>query len=330
MLYVSGTTEILIGADAARVLPRSNLAVRITVTAARYVAKALPFRGVPGEMSPYNPALRFLASEKQNKAPQESQLSQATLLAQTKLTPTISRFKFALSNATSSLAGQYVTMDFSSRLDIGYSHMRDDNPQSINDDFVRTFTVSSPPGQPPTPHRKLKDDEFEITVRKVGSITGELFKHNGTEHGDRLPLEVGVKGFGGDFEVKPDSEGKRIVFVAAGVGITPLLGVLTSLDTSNLDLFWAIRIEDIGLVADVLDSCPSLAPNMKLSITNAHPQILQNIDLKEATIIGRRLQQEDFEAVQERRIYVCTGTPLRKQLVDWLPDKELVFEDFNF
>jgi hypothetical protein len=30
------------------------------------------------------------------------------------------------------------------------------------------------------------------------------------------------------------------------------------------------------------------------------------------------------------RYYHCTGTPLRKQLTEWLPGKELVFEDFNF
>ncbi|KAK6438494.1 hypothetical protein LTR95_005313, partial [Oleoguttula sp. CCFEE 5521] len=195
MLYLTGATDILIGADAAKVLPRSNLAIQLRVTAARFVSEALTFRGERGEASPYNPPVRYLVSEKQSTVPQDFELSQATLLKQTKLTPTISRFKFALSNSAQHKAGQYVTFGFSSRLDIGYSHMRDDDPLSINDDYVRTFTVSSPPGDPPRPTQRLKDDEFEITVRKVGRVTDELFKHEGTENGDRMPFEVAVKGF---------------------------------------------------------------------------------------------------------------------------------------
>ncbi|ERS96522.1 hypothetical protein HMPREF1624_06726 [Sporothrix schenckii ATCC 58251] len=32
-------------------------------------------------------------------------------------------------------AGQYITLDFGTELDLGWSHMRDDDPQSLNDDF---------------------------------------------------------------------------------------------------------------------------------------------------------------------------------------------------
>lgn len=42
-LYVTGTPEILIGKDAADLLPRSNLAVKLTVTSARFVEKSLAF-----------------------------------------------------------------------------------------------------------------------------------------------------------------------------------------------------------------------------------------------------------------------------------------------
>lgn len=54
MLYMTGKTEVLVGKDAASVLPRSNLCVKLTVTAARFVTQALPFRGKPGERSPYS------------------------------------------------------------------------------------------------------------------------------------------------------------------------------------------------------------------------------------------------------------------------------------
>jgi NAD(P)H-flavin reductase len=335
MLYLTGKTSILIGKDAATLLPRSNLVVKITLTAARYVATALPFRGVAGEPSPYNPIVRYLSTEKPSTATasEATSLSQAKLLRQTNLTPTISRFKFALSNATTHKAGQYVTLDFGSKLNIGYSHMRDDDPRSLNDDFVRTFTVSSPPGSPPNPVQRLKDDEFEITVRRVGAVTEELFKHQGSEQGDRMDLEVGVKGFGGEFDVKQENEEEVMAFVAAGVGITPLLPCLDALDLRRLELLWTVRKEDLGLVEDVLRVCHGLAGKLSLFVTNATDG--EVLDLAagagKVDIRRRRLAKQDVDLDgRVRKFYLCTGTPMRKQLMEWLPDKELVFEDFNF
>lgn len=330
MLYLTGATEILVGKDAAAVLPRSNLCVKLTVTAARFVTQALPFRGVLGERSPYNPIVRYLASEKNVPRAEEQNLQQARLLSQTKLTPTVSRFRFSLEHAAAYKPGQYVTFDFSEHLDIGYSHMRDDDPRSINDDFIRTFTFSSPPGDPPIPVRNLKDDEFEITIRKVGSATGFLFQHNGET--DRMRLEVGVKGFGGDFEVQQENDQETIAFIAAGVGITPVLPSLWTLDFTRLRLLWTIRKEDIGLVLDVLQQHPKLASSLTVFVTNAEESSAEIDELKAtgAEIHLRRLQKSDLEGFQVSRYYLCTAVPLRKQLMEWLPGKQLIFEDFNF
>ena len=106
MLYVTGKTDILIGQDASKVLPRSNLAIKITLTAARLVANALPFRGVEGDRSPYNPVVRYLASERPPPNVGEAELQQATLLSQTKLAPNVSRFKCSLENAARYTPGQ--------------------------------------------------------------------------------------------------------------------------------------------------------------------------------------------------------------------------------
>lgn len=333
MLYLTGTTEILIGDDASAILPRSNLAVKILITAARYVATALPFRGIAGEQSPYNPIVRHLASERAppSEAAASQSQAQAKLLRQTSLTPTISRFTFALSNATKHKAGQYVTLDFGSRLDIGYSHMREDDPRSLNDDFVRTFTVSSPPGDPPNTVRRLKDNEFEITVRRVGAVTEELFKHQGSEKDDHMELEVGVKGFGGEFDVKQESGDEVVAFVAAGVGITPLLPCLDALDLERLVLLWTVRKEDLGLVEDVVGAWPGLVGRMRLFVTNADGGEDVEAGDGKVDVQQRRLTKEDTVLGDHvQRYYLCTGTPMRKQLMEWLPDKDLVFEDFNF
>ncbi|KAI5370699.1 putative pyridoxamine 5'-phosphate oxidase, FMN-binding split barrel [Septoria linicola] len=330
-LYLTGTTEILIGADASAYLPRSNLCVKLTVTSARFVTQALPFRGVAGEKSPYNPQVRHLASEKPSTRPQNEKLQQAALISQTKLTPTISRFRFSLENAASHTAGQYVTLDLSSHLDIGYSHMRNDDPRSLNDDFVRTFTVSSGPGSPPDPVRQLKDDEFEITMRKVGVVTGFLFKYGGAEQ--RQSLEVGVKGFGGEFELQQNGT-ETIAFIAAGVGITPILPSLAVLDHTRLELLWTVRSQDTPLVADVVDQHPKLSESLVVFITDAKEEDATSIEQlrgRHITVNLRRMNQQDVQFEEEvSRHYLCTGVPMRKQLTEWLSGKELVFEDFNF
>ena len=64
VLYMTGKTEILIGKEASSVLLRSNLAVKLAVTSARFVEKGLTFKGIPEESSPYNPPVRYAANEK--------------------------------------------------------------------------------------------------------------------------------------------------------------------------------------------------------------------------------------------------------------------------
>ncbi|CAK4033831.1 related to oxidoreductase, FAD-binding [Lecanosticta acicola] len=333
MLYLTGTTEILVGKDAAAVLPRSNLCVRLTVTAARFVLEALPFRGTPGERSPYNPVVRFLTTEKPPPQSATSEIQQATLISQTTLTPTVSRFRFSLENAASYKAGQYVTLDFSEHLFMGYQHMADEDPWSINDDFVRTFTVSSPPGDPPNPVRKLEDDEFEITIRKVGVTTDFLFKHQGAES-DRMKLEIGVKGFGGEFEVQQQDGEEKICFIAAGVGITPILPSLWRLAFERLELLWTIRKEDIGLVMDTLEQHPNLHRSLQIFVTNAevNGEEVERLKSKGVNVQCRRMQKGDLEVLDNglSKYYLCTAVPMRKQLIEWLPSKQLVFEDFNF
>jgi len=113
-------------------------------------------------MSPYNPRIRYLTSETntstadtglppdQWRARDTPSLS-ATLIKKTKLTPTITKYRFRLTSSDPTLfnpsnpplwkVGQYVALDFSDELYMGYSHMRDDDPTSLNDDFTRTFTI---------------------------------------------------------------------------------------------------------------------------------------------------------------------------------------------
>lgn len=139
-LYLTATAEILIGKNAAAVLPCSNLVVKLHVSAARLVKNSLSFRGDSLERSPYNPPVRYLPAEKALPDAQthSSKVVYATLLARDRLTPTIARFRFGISDPKSSgrwTPGQYVALAFEDELSVGYSHMRDDDPKSLNDDY---------------------------------------------------------------------------------------------------------------------------------------------------------------------------------------------------
>ena len=330
-LYLTGTTEILFGKDAAAILPRSNLAVKIKVDAARFVKQGLTFLGETGERSPYNPPVRYLPTERASLDMQkkDNRVVYAKLLERQILTPSIARFRFSVSDPEAAgrwKPGQYVALAFEDELSSGYSHMRDDDPRSLNEDYVRTFTVSSPPGD------NLPEDEFEITIRNVGVVTNFLFKQN-----IRAGLEVPLRGFGGDFTVKDANQ--VTPFVAGGIGITPLLAQLSGLDPKQLQLFWTINIHDVGLVLDTFERCPSLAMSTKTFLSglgeNSSTEAKASIEKLEALgsqVVTRRMLASDINGDQELSStwYLCTGPQLRKSLLEWLPGKKTVFEDFDY
>ena len=332
ILYMTATTEIIVGKAAAALLPRSNLVVKANVIAARFVQRGLAFRGVPGERSPYNPPVRFLPSE---HASLDATITNenpvyAKLLEKELLTPKIARFRFGMSDAKVAgqyNPGQYVALAFEDRLGMGYSHMRDEDPKSLNDDYIRTFTVSSSTGN------GLPDDQFEITIRNVGTVTDFLFRQQ-----TRSGLEVPLKGFGGSFSL-PTTPKEMIPFVAGGIGITPVLAQAVHLDLKLLRLFWMINVRDIGLVLDTFARYPLLGQSTKVFLTgvdeNAARETTDAVNkvlVSGAHVITRRMTGPDITAERDLAAtwYLCMGTALRKSLLGWLLGKTVVYEDFNY
>jgi ferredoxin-NADP reductase len=328
VLYLTGETEVFTGKAAGEVLEHTGLAVRFRVTAGRFVKAGLPLRGEVGEPSPYNPRVRLLKSEAMEKVDGTKDSGvMAKLIKKKKLTPTITRYRFAMSEPTTWKPGQYVALSYYDELYMGYSHMRDDDPQSINDDLLRTFTVSSHHGE------GLHGEEFEITVRKVGRVTDHMSWIN-----ERSSFEVPLIGFGGDFKIEQQN-GEVTPFVAAGIGITPLLGQLPDLDMARLHLFWTVGVQDIGLVQDVLERNPALAKSTSLFLTGDATSLAKGDQkkLKEVHNSGakcemRRLQQDDLLAISDdiQDWYMCAAPGLRKQIQDWLPGKKLLYENFDY
>ncbi|GFG27155.1 hypothetical protein IFM61606_07173 [Aspergillus udagawae] len=329
-LFITGRTEILIGKDASSVLPRSNIAVRVTITSARFVEKALAFRGIPGKPSPYNPSVRYLITEKTSSAAlaDHESLVTATLIRKEIITPSIGRFRFRLSDKGKAgpwSPGQYVTFSFRDELDVGYRHMNDSDPSSLNDDFVRTFTISS------CPEYGIPDGEFEITARRNGKITNYLLRTS-----TRVGLKVPLKGFGGNFSLKKHTNSHMLPFIAGGIGITPVLAQLPIIDLRRLRLLWSISIEDLILVVDTFRRFPGLPGSSTLFITglsSQHARVHEGLEAVEssgALVHYRRMGANDIDVALADTWYFCGSPSLRAPVLDWLAGKDVVYEDFDY
>jgi len=127
--------------------------------------------------------------------------------------------------------GQAIVLDFMDWIGPpGYGHMADAAPGSINDDRVRTWTVSSA-------HHGQKTTWFEITMREMkgGAVTGALFSalrgqpHLTREDQLRLthPIPSNVVGVTGDFCLTQSII--KTLWIAGGIGITPFISMLSAL-----------------------------------------------------------------------------------------------------
>lgn len=342
VLYLSGHTQILFGPDAARVLPHTKLAVKLIVEDARFVEDALPFRGDVIDYSPYNPPVRRLASEIAAGASAaddgQEPVATATLLNREVLSPTIARFTFGLRVGPRRLQewtpGQHVTLDFGPVLDIGWAHMRDDDPGSLNDDFVRTFTVSN---VPPRAGGELLEDgaELQITARRHGLATKLLWQHDLD-----TPLQLGILGFGGteSFRLDDRDPPKLPVFVAAGVGITPVLGQAPALLArgAKLQVLWSLRGEDLPVAVDTFERIPSLAERTMLRVTGvgADPKLVRKLSTLGSAVVFGKMTREVLLSYNAqgvpRRYYLCTGPGLHKELSEWLAGEGVRSESFEY
>ncbi|KAK3682590.1 hypothetical protein B0T22DRAFT_471515 [Podospora appendiculata] len=362
VLYLTGETELLVGEAAIALMPHAKLVVRVVVREARFVRDGLPFVGEAGEMSPYNPPVRKLAWEEGVVVPGQGEgqggkataLATATLVRRQILSPSIARLTFQLHPEKGRQPvlgmwkpGQHVTLDFSDELDHGWSHMRDDDPQSLNDDFVRTFTVSNPPPSQSKGQEGgvVGGTEMELTVRRHGPATGFLWRHN-----TRVPLHLPVLGFGGAESFRIAAAGgdptTKAIFVAGGVGITPLLaqaqGVLAG--GQDLALLWSLRAEDLPLAVDTFEKIPGLAKVTRLFVTgkDADEDALRSmLEKSEAeAVVLRRISREDVlggstgsdngGTQTQTKYYLCAGPELHRVLESWLQGEEVVSESFNY
>lgn len=272
VLYLTGEAHNLLGPDAHRLMPRINALTTIHITGYIFVEDALPVRQRPDtqvQQSPYSPPIRLLAEETTSTyfVDDLQERPKVTLARIEMHARDVATFMFESPAHVDIVPGQAAVLDFKSFVGaLAYQHMAAANPTSVNDDRIRTWTVSgsslwasggssssaeSTDGTGPV--------SFALTMRHKpgGAVTSALFtvahklselRPELLEDTRSLQLSVPLVGITGDFTLPTNAssvEGptaqpttgptcdagtgtrrRKWLWIAGGIGVTPFLAML--------------------------------------------------------------------------------------------------------
>lgn len=287
VLYLTGTAQVLTGPAAMEIMARQPCLTVIEVTGYTFVRNALPVRQEPGtlERSPYSPKIKYLSTQLEGESAAEaaSDSLKARLTHATRFAQDIAILRFEVigspggSGGLKLRPGQAIVLDFMDWIGPPvYQHMANDAPRSINDDRVRTWTVSSAHGD-----GGAATSWFEMTMREApnGAVTGALFRaideDTRNNWGKKVRIDNAkdvvsdIVGVTGDFHLGTHENQIRMLWVAGGIGITPFMAMLTAITTTTNG-----RVSDTK--ADVVLALATREPEifLKLIKTSLPPRAL--------------------------------------------------------
>lgn len=344
LLYITGEAENLAEDEAEALMPRTSLLTRIKVTGAVLVNEGLNLKLTSGErLSPYNPPVRLLRHEleQMGHAPlaEGKEAISATLASTQTLSDSIRTFNFRLSSPIAApLPGGFGVFDFSGLLDRGYSHMNEATPQLVNEDFVRTWTLSSAPQFDRNTNEFRPTDHVSVTIkRKPGGLLSNVLHDNAhTLIANTLP--VAFKGTGAGFTCfakgpngTPATVPPKMLWIAGGVGITPFMsmwdGILQvakahpDLVSTDIVLLFAGRDDDISVLNHFGSQHGSLPDQVKLHIVAlqslsrspfaarpARTGLRETLSDNVLKLEERRMEIDDIQSVAdlyEREVFMC-------------------------
>ncbi|KAL4910386.1 hypothetical protein BDW74DRAFT_173842 [Aspergillus multicolor] len=357
VLYLTGTAKNVVGDEVGKIMKRHAGTVTVLeVTGYTLVKDALPVRQAPGSVvgqSPYSPKVKYLVEEADEQGAGDA-THKARLESARQLSHDLAVFRFEVESNTPEakplkiLPGQAIVLDFMDWLGPPtYQHMADAAPGSINDDRVRTWTVSSA-------HEDGNITWFELTIREMkgGAVTGALFrilrKHPRTlKHqvhiGDSVVADI--IGVTGDFVI---SNGEiDVLWVAGGIGITPFLAMLDALvsrgENVSGDLILALSTREPDIMLELLRKHLEIFPkSVALTIdlfTRASVEAdIQAPAFKAPNIItrihGGRIGPEYWESVpNNKEVFICGPNEFGNVVVESLraagvPDRKIQREGF--
>ncbi|KAJ4481674.1 hypothetical protein C8J55DRAFT_512284 [Lentinula edodes] len=339
ILYLTGEAKNLVGEDAQRIMPLHTQMALTTlfVTGYIFVLDALPVRqtvGTHAEQSPYSPPLRFLAEEAGGRVI-SSNPNQTVLLSRIDMhSSSIATFWFQSSVPLTINPGQAAILSFADLLGKPkYAHMAPSNPKSLNDDRVRTWTVSD-----------SSTHEFALTMREIpgGVVTGALFnlaralaksRPELLTNASDLEIRLGLVGFSGSFclpSPAKDSEVK-LLWIAGGIGFTPFLRMLKALKADNSGCRWDIHMVLSTRDPDVLlpllmKAADSTGEKVKFMLdlftsrkVTAMSGSIDDVRMHSKRVDSKYLQSTDLS----RKIYLCGPKPFEQVVLGGLANSSV-------
>ena len=345
ILYITGDAENLLGDDADALMPRLSLLTRIKVTGAVFVRGGLNLKlASPEQLSPYNPPVKYLRTELEQmghaiEAHDAAIPLTAKLVATKPLSSTISTFEFALSKPIKApLPGGFGVFGFSDLVDAGYSHMNEANPQLVNEDYVRTWTLSGAPKFDKESNAFRTTNRVSVTVkRKPGGLISNVL-HTNAEKLITHKLPVQFKGTGAGFSCFSEAaEGSRpnlpakMLWIAGGVGITPFMAMWDGIKRVataypqhrpiDIVLLFSGRDDDIAVLQHFAEQKGSVSDQVTLRIVafqsaggnplavkSARDGLYATFTDQPLKLEERRMHSADIQSVTHlgmRDVYMC-------------------------
>jgi len=366
VLYLTGTAKTLFGPAAQHIMPLQNILTTVHVTGYTLVQDALPVRQRPNttaQPSPYSPPIRFLAEEAPAATYFNKDAQVSALLTRIDiLSPSLATFTWESSKELQIKPGQAAVLDFTSVIGAAeYQHMAPAKPTFVNDDRIRTWTVST--SSPPAGTRT-----FSLTMREKhgGAVTGALFaiarklagaKPELLSNTRLLELTVRIMGISGDF-VLPEPEQsigddelsitvpqkaltskipKKLLWIAGGIGMTPFLSMLSfvtsSLDDNDWDIALVLSTREPDILLPLISSAiagKSAKHRVHLSLDIFSDEQIPDLD---ADVVLRRhagrVPRTFFAGatsvidLESREVYVCGPELFEKAVVAALADANI-------
>ena len=340
VLYVTGDAENLFDEEAEALMPRVKLVTRIRVTGAVLIEQALSLKlNSLEQYSPYNPPLRLLRSELAaelgvTELSNSGEEVTATLASCFEHSDALTTFRFELSKPVAvQFPGGFGIFDFSGIFDNAYKHMDELNPQAVNDDHIRTWTLSSAPEFDAREKRFMQTSSVDITVkRKDGGLVSNFLhaaKKSTSSNDKRSTLSVPFIGCGGDFSCFSQSTNNglpavpnQMLWIAGGAGITPFMSMRDGLInvnralaatreriTADIILYYAGRDDDINVIRHFLTDVEQGDIQMQISCfqsLSAGAKPVPNVS--NTSVEQRRIQESDFTKIDnllEREVFIC-------------------------
>ncbi|CAO3567173.1 unnamed protein product [Mortierella alpina] len=364
-LHLTGRARVLVGKEAQALYPHAQRCVQVDIKDVLLRKASLPFRMRTKELSPYNPVVPSL-QQRAIVEPEEGRVM-ATLCEITRHTDAISSFLFETSRPIRHIPGQYAVLDFSAFNSIGYQHMDADDPQSLNDDYIRTWTISSAPVRLAQSEGASNEwDEtsrFTLTIkRKPGGKISNLL-HDLKLNSSR-PFIVPLISTGGSFtlaDTKPrsllSSFPQKIALISGGIGSTPFISMIRGANQAAspaVDIHWVMsapHLEDT--LPQVLQEfgasvSPSKQTKMRLSIdaflTRERPtgsaviapsHRTDSVPVHHFDRLSSEQLQRTIPDLASRFILLCGPEPFMDAVKQYLqelniPQGQILTEDFNF